>query len=161
MSFTITDKEREWYVQNYFELYKWWKREGGSLKDFTKKNKEHIDAKIKQAVKEEYMATKKGEWRMHKNYIQGGKGDKVPFSNLNQGQLKKGVKVEREHTSNKRIAKEIAGDHLSEQMQSGEKQDYYTRLHKMEAGFVKVKNKRKSKPKSHNSLFRFNSKLFK
>lgn len=41
-------------------------------------------------------------------------------------QLKKGIKVEKEHTSNDKIAREIALDHL------GELPDYYTRLSKME-----------------------------
>ena len=41
-------------------------------------------------------------------------------------QLKMGIKVEKEHTSNDKIAREIALDHL------GELPDYYTRLKKME-----------------------------
>ena len=41
-------------------------------------------------------------------------------------QLRKGIKVELEHTSDKSLAKEIALDHLKELP------DYYTKLHKME-----------------------------
>ena len=41
-------------------------------------------------------------------------------------QLKMGVKVEKEHTSDSKIAREIALDHL------WEKADYYTRLKKVE-----------------------------
>jgi len=41
-------------------------------------------------------------------------------------QLEKGTKVEKEHTSNKKIAREIASDHV------GELPDYYDRLDKIE-----------------------------
>jgi hypothetical protein len=44
-----------------------------------------------------------------------------------QKQLSKGIKVEKEHTSDERIAREIALDHLSELP------DYYDRLQKAEA----------------------------
>ena len=41
-------------------------------------------------------------------------------------QLRMGIKVEKEHTTKPKIAREIALDHL------GEKPDYYTRLKKVE-----------------------------
>ena len=41
-------------------------------------------------------------------------------------QLKKGTKVEKEHTTNKKVAREIASDHLAELP------DYYDRLKKIE-----------------------------
>ena len=41
-------------------------------------------------------------------------------------ELKKGIKVEMEHTSKRSVAKEIALDHL------GERLDYYTKLSKVE-----------------------------
>lgn len=44
-----------------------------------------------------------------------------------QAQLEQGVKVELEHTSDKRVAREIALDHLKELP------DYYDRLKKAEA----------------------------
>jgi hypothetical protein len=43
-----------------------------------------------------------------------------------KGQLKSGIKVEKEHTSNTGVAKKIATDHISEIP------DYYDRLKKME-----------------------------
>jgi len=41
-------------------------------------------------------------------------------------QLEKGTAVEKEHTSNEKIAREIAADHV------GEFKDYYDKLEKME-----------------------------
>lgn len=68
--------------------------------------------------------------------IKGGKGDEmttqdiadefdVPVSQINR-QLKMGIKVEKEHTKDASLARDIAMDHLSEMP------DYYTRLEKME-----------------------------
>jgi len=61
-----------------------------------------------------------------KDLIPGGKSDKKPDSAFDSKQLQKGIKVEREHTKNKQLAKEIAKDHLSEFS------DYYDRLEEME-----------------------------
>lgn len=58
--------------------------------------------------------------------LRGGRGDGKPDSKFPAKQLRRGVKVEREHTKNPRVAKEIAKDHLTEF------KDYYTRLAKME-----------------------------
>lgn len=49
----------------------------------------------------------------------------VPVSDI-QKQLDMGIKVEKEHTTDEKIAKEIALDHL------GEDPEYYTKLIKME-----------------------------
>jgi Protein of unknown function (DUF5661) len=57
------------------------------------------------------------------------KKHRVPLSKIKQ-QLKIGAKVEKEHTSDTKTAKEIARDHL------GEKPDYYTRLKKVEEGAI-------------------------
>jgi len=68
--------------------------------------------------------------------ISGGKADNlsvkdiakkhnVPVSKI-ETQLKKGIKVEKEHTNSKSIAREIAKDHLAELP------NYYTKLNKME-----------------------------
>lgn len=51
------------------------------------------------------------------------KGD-IPDSMFNKSQLKKGIKVETEHTNDKSIAKQIAKAHLTEE------KDYYTKLKK-------------------------------
>lgn len=66
----------------------------------------------------------------------GGKGDKLSISDIAKkhnvpidnilSQLSKGISVELEHTKDKKIAREIALDHLSELP------DYYDRLEKME-----------------------------
>ena len=47
-------------------------------------------------------------------------------SSASNQELKKGIKVEMEHTSKRSVAKEIALDHL------GERLDYYTKLSKVE-----------------------------
>jgi hypothetical protein len=59
-----------------------------------------------------------------------GKADKKQFTeqDANPSELAKGIKVEKEHTSDGALAKKIALDHLSEIP------DYYTRLDKMEKG---------------------------
>lgn len=58
--------------------------------------------------------------------IKGGIADKSDYSKFRQDQLRKGIKVEMEHTNDPKIAKEIAGDHLKEYPK------YYDALHKME-----------------------------
>lgn len=66
-----------------------------------------------------------------KEIIKGGKADNKPDSDYDKDQLRKGVKVESEHTNNKAMAKEIAKDHLEEFPH------YYTALIKMEKGLKK------------------------
>ncbi len=71
-----------------------------------------------------------------KNRIKGGKADNLSIEDIAKKhgvsvdiikkQLVMGIKVEKEHTHNDKIAKEIAMDHLTEFP------DYYTRLNKME-----------------------------
>jgi hypothetical protein len=58
--------------------------------------------------------------------IPGGIGDDVPFSDVDQDELKAGTFVELEHTQDFDIAKEIAKDHLTED------KFYYTKLKKFE-----------------------------
>jgi hypothetical protein len=58
--------------------------------------------------------------------ITGGKADKKPMSKYDPEQLARGIKVEKEHTDDPQLAKEIAADHLEE---FG---NYYTELDKME-----------------------------
>ena len=66
-----------------------------------------------------------------KDYIKGGRADGLPASLFPQDQIKKGIKVEMEHTTDKKIAREIAKDHLSEDPK------YYDKLARMEASFEK------------------------
>lgn len=56
----------------------------------------------------------------------GGYGDRLPDSYFDQEQLNKGIEVEYEHTKNKKVAKEIAKDHLVEHP------NYYKGLERME-----------------------------
>lgn len=63
---------------------------------------------------------------MVKDKLKGGFGDKVDRKLFDQKQLKKGISVEMEHTNDKKLATEIATDHLTEF------QDYYKELEKME-----------------------------
>lgn len=58
--------------------------------------------------------------------IPGGKSDKIPPSRFPPEKVRKGAKVESEHTSNKAVAREIARDHLTEDP------NYYEKLQKME-----------------------------
>jgi hypothetical protein len=65
------------------------------------------------------------EWE---DQISGGLADKKKPSDFEDTQLMKGVKVELEHTSDLRIATEIAMDHLVEDPK------YYDKLEIMESG---------------------------
>ena len=63
--------------------------------------------------------------------LKGGVGDDIDEGDLNEEQMDMGEKVEMEHTDDPSIAREIARDHLSEQLLDGtvkEDQDYYTLL---------------------------------
>jgi hypothetical protein len=67
--------------------------------------------------------------------LKGGKGDDVPYSKMNKKQLELGTKIEMEHTDDPEIAKEIAGDHLAEQVDEGKskkEQNYYSLLEKID-----------------------------
>ena len=63
--------------------------------------------------------------------LKGGKGDNRPDSDFDPEQLKAGIKVELEHTSDRSKAEEIAKDHLTESP------DYYKKLKVMEADMEK------------------------
>ena len=89
------------------------------------------DAKLEKAAKE---------------VLEGGLADDIPDKCFDKKKVKKGMKVEREHTKNKAAQKEIAQDHLEEDP------DYYEKLEKMEKkgfvlGFEKVSKKKSSKSK--------------
>lgn len=77
-----------------------------------------------------------GESNMKQNNLKGGKADKLSIEDIAkkhklsigeiEAQIEMGKKVEMEHVSDAKLAKEIAMDHLEEIP------DYYTRLTKME-----------------------------
>jgi len=58
--------------------------------------------------------------------VKGGLGDNKPDSTFPADQMSMGKKVEKEHTSDPAVAKEITKDHLTED------KTYYTKLEKME-----------------------------
>lgn len=65
--------------------------------------------------------------------IPGGRGDNAKPSQFDKSEIAMGMKVEKEHTDSKELAKQIAVDHLTEFP------DYYTRLDKMESEAKKAK----------------------
>ena len=71
---------------------------------------------------------KKMPW---KDQIKGGYADKKMPCEFDQTALKKGIKVEMEHTNDKKLAQEIAMDHLAEFP------DYYDALEKLEVELKK------------------------
>ena len=73
---------------------------------------------------------------MAKEYIKGGLGDGRPDSAFDKKQLRMGIRIEKEHTPNPKIAKEIAKDHLTEFP------DYYTYLEEMEKEMVANEKKK-------------------
>ena len=62
-----------------------------------------------------------------KNKLKGGIGDSTEEKDLPQDELEEGEEVEKEHTSDKGVAKEIATDHLTEDP------EYYSKLKEVEA----------------------------
>jgi hypothetical protein len=62
----------------------------------------------------------------YKQKLKGGRADSNRVTDFDLDQLIMGIKVEREHTTDKYTALEITMDHLQEYP------DYYTRLHEME-----------------------------
>lgn len=69
----------------------------------------------------------------HKDLLPGGLADKNKPSDFPKAQLLMGIKVEREHTKNFRLAREIAMDHLKEDPH------YYSKLRKMEKKAASLK----------------------
>lgn len=80
----------------------------------------------------------KGYDAIFEDQIKGGKADKKKSSDFDPEQLKMGIEVEQEHTDDKKLAKEIAMDHLTEFP------TYYTELKKMEKKLEKDAAKKPS-----------------
>jgi hypothetical protein len=59
---------------------------------------------------------------LNEELIAGGKGSNTKISDLNADELSVGIEVELEHTDDKKIAQEIATDHLTEDPK------YYSKL---------------------------------
>lgn len=60
-----------------------------------------------------------------KEVLHGGEADNIPNKAFPKDKLEEGAEEELEHTDNKQVAKEIAKDHLSEDL------NYYTKLEKI------------------------------
>lgn len=74
------------------------------------------------------------------DHLEGGVADDKKSSDFPKKKLKAGQSVEKEHTKDPAIAKEIAKDHLTEDG------DYYKKLKKMEkSAFEKMSAKLKKK----------------
>ena len=82
---------------------------------------------------QQYLDHKKKHEKKASDLIHGGKADGKPASDFPQDQVAKGMKVEREHTNNPTMAREIASDHLTEDKK------YYTHLKEMEDKYVEKK----------------------
>jgi len=96
---------------------------GGAFTDmFQGKENKPIDNKMWDFVKDS--ARDIGLFR--KEQLVGGKADNMPDEKFDPQELAKGMEVEKEHTSDQSISKEIAKDHIEEIP------DYYERLEKME-----------------------------
>lgn len=54
--------------------------------------------------------------------LEGGKGDELAADDVDPNELMMGIEVEMEHTNDRKIAEEIAMDHLAEDP------NYYTKL---------------------------------
>ncbi len=67
----------------------------------------------------------------YRDRIPGGKADKRKPGDFDQKQLEMGIRVEREHTKDDNLAREIAMDHLEEDPL------YYSHLIKMEKKYQK------------------------
>ncbi len=82
---------------------------------------------IKNLIKEEYQKEDKLKGGLADDLTKKDIADKfnIKVSDINK-ELSLGVKIEKEHTADEKIAKEIALDHLAEIP------DYYSRLKKME-----------------------------
>lgn len=79
---------------------------------------------------------KKNFARKPHEFIKGGLSSGMLPKEFNQIQLKKGIKIEMEHTGDKRIAREIAMDHLVEDPK------YYDHLIAMEKSVEKKKSRK-------------------
>ena len=110
--------QRRWMYANEPEMAERWE-------EHTPKG-----SKLPEKVKEAYIqgfldrAEQYGLRKAAEDLLAGGAADNMPDSVFPEKELAKGKEHELEHADNKRIAKEIAKDHLAERT------DYYTALDK-------------------------------
>lgn len=119
---------------NVNRLIQFYKRFGFKMNKGANKNFEFRDTMLREPLKPGQK--KMNEDMINEDKLKGGKADKltkkdiankfgVDVAKINK-ELEIGIKVELEHTKSRKLAKEIAMDHLTEIP------DYYTRLKKME-----------------------------
>jgi hypothetical protein len=82
-----------------------------------------------------YYLTKKDS----SNLLPGGKGDDLEEKDVDPEEFEMGIQVESEHTTNKKIAREIALDHLAEDPK------YYTKLKMLHKDNPRKASKKKNK----------------
>jgi 8-oxo-dGTP pyrophosphatase MutT (NUDIX family) len=109
-------------------INKFWK----SARKVGKGAMEDIYDKGTKEVPQKYVQNKSQEKKAGE-IITGGKADWMKDDRFSDEQLRMGVSVEREHTKDPRLAKEIAKDHLTED------KNYYTHLKEMEDKYVEKK----------------------
>ena len=90
------------------------------------KGEGYVNEKKKDKSNQNLAARAKQFFMKAKDTLEGGLADNESDSKFNKKELKRGTKVEKEHTKKKKVAKEIAKDHLKEHG------DYYKALDKME-----------------------------
>lgn len=78
----------------------------------------------------------------HQDFLPGGRADRYSPRDFDAKQLRDGTNVEMEHTNDRRIAREIAMDHLREDP------DYYKALAKMEDRLEQRRKRRHMRWKS-------------
>jgi hypothetical protein len=84
-----------------------------------------------QGIKDIMSGIGKHFYKHAKEKLIGGEADNKPDSKYSRKELAKGVAHEQEHTKNKRVAKEIAKDHLEED------DNYYSTLDKYKIGCLR------------------------
>ena len=96
---------------------------------------EDISDKVMKEGPQQYIEykEKKGREKNAAEIVRGGKADWMNDSRFSDKQLRMGISIEKEHTTNPRLAKEIAKDHLTED------RNYYTHLNEMEDKYMKKK----------------------
>jgi len=129
-SFELSPEEAS-YIAGYLEsVYNLYQIKDVFLSKFSSANSSldiHIDAdeelidNFLEKVLEEFKETPDETDR-----LEGGLADDIPDEAFDEDSLEEGIEVEKEHTDDEEIAKEIAKDHLIED------EDYYDKLKKME-----------------------------